>query len=117
MIFGGTLKGICDALPALRLRVTVLYLNPIFEAQSNYRYDTGDYLKVDPILGQNASIEELFEEASSRNTRHSRYRDEPYRRGQSLFYRFDATMRPSVSRVVVLLILHTSRGTGFCRLK
>ena len=63
--FGGTLKGIYDALPGLASSgVTVLYLNPIFEAQSNHRYDTGDYLKVDPILGQNASIEELFEEAS-----------------------------------------------------
>ena len=63
--FGGTLKGICDALPGLASSgVTVLYLNPIFEAQSNHRYDTGDYLKVDPILGQNASIDELFEEAS-----------------------------------------------------
>lgn len=63
--FGGTLKGICEALPGLASSgVTVLYLNPIYEAQSNHRYDTGDYLKVDPVLGKNASIETLFDEAS-----------------------------------------------------
>ena len=62
--FGGTLKGIRDALPGLASSgVTVLYLNPIYEAQSNHRYDTGDYLKVDPILGQNESLIALFEEA------------------------------------------------------
>ena len=31
--------------------VTAIYLNPIFEAQSNHRYDTGDYLRIDPMLG------------------------------------------------------------------
>ncbi|NLZ66759.1 MAG: glycoside hydrolase family 13 protein [Clostridiaceae bacterium] len=68
--FGGTLKGIRDALPGLASSgVTVLYLNPIYEAQSNHRYDTGDYLKVDPILGQNESLIALFEEASRHGIR------------------------------------------------
>ena len=26
-------------------------MNPIFEARSSHRYDTADYLNVDPILG------------------------------------------------------------------
>ena len=40
--FGGTLEGIREKLPYLELLgVEVLYLNPIFEARSNHRYDTG----------------------------------------------------------------------------
>ena len=31
--------------------MTVLYLNPIFAAPSNHRYDTSDYFYVDPDLG------------------------------------------------------------------
>ena len=41
--YGGTLSGIREKLPYLKdLGVTALYLNPIFEAASNHRYDTGD---------------------------------------------------------------------------
>lgn len=50
--YGGTLKGIADRLPYLKgLGVSYIYLNPIVEARSNHRYDTGNYEKVDPILG------------------------------------------------------------------
>lgn len=50
--YGGNLRGIIAKLPYLkRLGVTALYLNPIFEAFSNHRYDTNDYLKIDPMLG------------------------------------------------------------------
>ena len=58
--YGGTLRGIADRLPYLqKLGVTVLYLNPIFESASNHRYDTGDYRKVDPILGTNTDFKKL----------------------------------------------------------
>ncbi|MBE3574308.1 MAG: alpha amylase N-terminal ig-like domain-containing protein [Firmicutes bacterium] len=50
--FGGDLKGLTDRLPYLaQLGVTALYLNPIFAAQSSHRYDTVDYMKIDPMLG------------------------------------------------------------------
>ncbi len=50
--YGGDLKGIEQKLPYLcELGVTCIYLNPIFEAHSNHRYDTADYLKIDPLLG------------------------------------------------------------------
>ena len=50
--YGGSLKGIEEDLPRLaELGITAIYLNPIFEAASNHRYDTADYLKIDPILG------------------------------------------------------------------
>ena len=58
--WGGTLKGIEEKLPYLRsLGVTALYLNPIFEAQSNHRYDTGDYTKIDPLLGTEEDFRSL----------------------------------------------------------
>lgn len=50
--WGGTLRGIEEKLPYLAsLGVTILYLNPIFEASSNHRYDTADYTRIDPLLG------------------------------------------------------------------
>ncbi|MEG2597549.1 MAG: alpha-amylase family glycosyl hydrolase, partial [Oscillospiraceae bacterium] len=45
------------------LGVTMLYLNPIFEAAANHRYNTGDYLHVDPYLGTDADFEELCQKA------------------------------------------------------
>lgn len=50
--FGGDLRGISDKLPYLRsLGVKAIYLNPIFEASSNHKYDTGDYKRIDPMFG------------------------------------------------------------------
>ena len=50
--FGGDLAGIREKLPYLQsLGVSCIYLNPIFEAASNHRYDTGDYEAIDPLLG------------------------------------------------------------------
>jgi len=50
--FGGNIEGIIIKLPYLHsLGVTVIYLSPIFEAHSNHKYDTGDYLKIDPLFG------------------------------------------------------------------
>ncbi len=62
--FGGTLRGIAQKLEMLKeMGVTVLYLNPIFRAQSNHRYDTGSYEEIDPILGDDAAFEVLIKEA------------------------------------------------------
>ena len=58
--FGGDLRGIREKLPYLKsLGVTCLYLNPIFEAHSNHRYDTADYTKIDPLLGTEEDFQEL----------------------------------------------------------
>ncbi|MBY5945899.1 maltodextrin glucosidase [Photobacterium rosenbergii] len=52
--YGGDLKGIEDKLDYLQsLGVTALYLNPIFQAPSNHKYDTTDYTRIDPHLGTN----------------------------------------------------------------
>ena len=62
--YGGTLEGIREKLDYLEsLGVTCLYLNPIFEAASNHRYDTGDYLMVDPVLGDEESFTKLCSDA------------------------------------------------------
>ncbi|MDO4743808.1 MAG: glycoside hydrolase family 13 protein [Clostridia bacterium] len=62
--YGGNLKGIVAKLDYLKeLGISVIYLNPIFEAFSNHRYDTGDYSKIDPILGSEGDFKELCEKA------------------------------------------------------
>ncbi|MEL7655696.1 MAG: alpha-amylase family glycosyl hydrolase, partial [Bacillota bacterium] len=68
--FGGNLQGIIDKLSYLEdLGVTVIYLNPIFEAFSNHRYDTADYKKIDPMLGTEEDFRELCSAAKSRGIR------------------------------------------------
>ena len=58
--YGGDLDGIREKLPYLAsLGVTCLYLNPIFEAHSNHRYDTADYSRIDPLLGDEAAFRAL----------------------------------------------------------
>lgn len=62
--YGGTLKGIEEKLSYLKsLGVTCIYLNPIFEARSNHRYDVGDYMKIDSFLGDEKSFKSLVNEA------------------------------------------------------
>ncbi len=62
--YGGDLKGIEEKLPYLKeLGVNCIYLNPIFEAHSNHRYNTADYLKVDSLLGDENNLEALCEKA------------------------------------------------------
>lgn len=65
--FGGSLKGITEHLDYIKsLGINIIYLNPIFEARSSHRYDTADYLQVDPILGGNEAFDELQKEAKAR---------------------------------------------------
>ena len=62
--FGGDLAGIRGKLPYLReLGVETLYLCPIFEASSNHRYNTGDYRRIDPMLGTEEDFRALCQEA------------------------------------------------------
>lgn len=64
--YGGNLKGICNELEYLKaLGVGVIYLNPIFKAYSNHRYDTCDYKKPDPMLGTKEDFISLCDKAHS----------------------------------------------------
>ena len=63
--FGGDLTGIIQKLPYLHsLHIKTIYLNPIFKAASNHRYDTGDYKSVDPMLGDEGIFSALCSEAA-----------------------------------------------------
>lgn len=68
--FGGDLRGVLDYLPYLEnLGVTALYLTPIFEARSNHKYDTSDYLTIDPSFGSIQLFRQFVDEAHSRGIR------------------------------------------------
>ncbi|HKK95649.1 MAG TPA: glycoside hydrolase family 13 protein [Anaerovoracaceae bacterium] len=58
--FGGNLKGIIDKLDYLKnMGVSIIYLNPIFKALSNHKYDTWDYMEIDPSFGDESEFIEL----------------------------------------------------------
>ncbi|MBS4026836.1 MAG: bifunctional glycogen debranching protein GlgX/4-alpha-glucanotransferase [Clostridia bacterium] len=64
--FGGNLLGVLKKLPYLKeLGIGVIYLNPIFEAPSNHKYDTGDYLKIDQMFGDNEIFASLCQVAEA----------------------------------------------------
>lgn len=65
--FGGDLKGIEEKLPYLAdLGVSCIYINPIFEAHSNHRYDTADYEKIDCLLGDEKDLKSLCKTAKEK---------------------------------------------------
>ena len=68
--FGGSLAGITSRLDYLQsLSVTTLYLCPIFLSASNHRYNTADYLQIDPMLGTEEDFRTLCQEAEKRGIR------------------------------------------------
>lgn len=63
----GDLQGIIEKLDYLQsLGVSIIYLNPIFEAHSNHRYNTADYMKIDPLLGTENDLKELCKKADAK---------------------------------------------------
>ncbi|MBW3599323.1 MAG: glycoside hydrolase family 13 protein [Planctomycetes bacterium] len=67
---GGDLLGVAERLDYLAdLGVNAIYLTPIFQSACNHRYHTHDYKQVDPLLGGNAALRELIEQAHAREMR------------------------------------------------
>lgn len=67
---GGNLRGIREKLDYIAgFGVNVLYLNPIFLAASNHRYDTADYTRLDPMLGTEEDFSALCRAAHTRGIR------------------------------------------------
>jgi glycosidase len=67
---GGDLQGIIQHFDyILDLGVNALYLNPIFYATSNHRYNTSDYYRIDPKLGQMSDFRALLDLAHRHNVR------------------------------------------------
>lgn len=68
--FGGNLTGIRKKLSYLKeLGITGIYLNPIMEAESNHKYDTRDYYKIDPHFGDEKEFALLVKEAHQHGIR------------------------------------------------
>ncbi|MGA0586351.1 alpha amylase N-terminal ig-like domain-containing protein [Dyella sp. KRB-257] len=61
VFFGGDLAGIDQKLGYIKNTVgaNILYLNPIFLSPSNHKYDTEDYMTVDPAFGSNSTLQTL----------------------------------------------------------
>lgn len=71
IFYGGDLPGIQQRLDYIAgLGVNALYLNPVFTAYSNHKYDVIDYEQVDPHLGGNAALIALREALSQRGMRY-----------------------------------------------
>jgi glycosidase len=68
--FGGDLQGVTQKLDYLKgLGVDAIWLTPIFKARSNHRYDTDDYMQVDPSLGGDAALAALRAAAQAHGIR------------------------------------------------
>lgn len=68
--YGGDLKGIQDKLDYIKgMGFDTIYLNPIFKARSNHRYDTDDFLGIAPELGGDAAFQALAAAANARGMR------------------------------------------------
>ncbi|WP_122645633.1 glycoside hydrolase family 13 protein [Enterococcus mediterraneensis] len=65
--FGGDLQGVIDHLDHLvDLGINGIYFCPIFKAHSNHKYDTIDYLEIDPAFGDKELFKQLVEECHKR---------------------------------------------------
>jgi glycosidase len=70
IFYGGDLLGIQNELDYIQgLGFDTLYLNPIFYGSSNHRYDTDDFLNIDPALGGNAAWNSLVAAMNQRGMR------------------------------------------------
>lgn len=68
--FGGNLNGIRERLSYLaELGITGIYLNPIMQAESNHKYDTTDYTRIDPNFGTEEEFAALVTEAHEKGIR------------------------------------------------
>lgn len=77
VFFGGDLTGIEQKLGSYlqqTLGINSLYLNPIFQSPTNHKYDTQDYMKVDPHLGTNTDLQNLIADAHSSSNFSGDYR-------------------------------------------
>lgn len=66
--YGGDLRGVIQKIDDgyfANLGVTVLYLNPIFRSPSNHKYDSADFLTIDPDFGTLAIFQELTAKAEA----------------------------------------------------
>ncbi len=60
--FGGDFEGIINKIDHLvELGITGIYFTPIFKASTNHKYDTIDYMEIDPQFGDKETLKKLVE--------------------------------------------------------
>ncbi|MEK3855537.1 alpha-glycosidase [Cytobacillus sp. FSL H8-0458] len=65
--FGGDFEGVIEHLDYLQeLGITGIYFTPVFKAFSNHKYDTIDYLEIDPQFGSKDTLKRLVKECHDR---------------------------------------------------
>ncbi|WP_026908824.1 glycoside hydrolase family 13 protein [Paucisalibacillus globulus] len=68
--FGGDFQGVIDHLDHLvELGISGIYFTPIFKAHSNHKYDTIDYMEIDPQFGDKETFRRLVQECHKREIR------------------------------------------------
>ncbi|MFC0558848.1 glycoside hydrolase family 13 protein [Halalkalibacter alkalisediminis] len=68
--FGGDFQGVIDHLDYLeQLGINGLYFTPIFKAHSNHKYDTIDYMEIDPQFGDKTTFKKLVKECHKKGIR------------------------------------------------
>lgn len=68
--YGGDIEGIRSNLDYLsELGITIIYLNPVFEAKSNHKYDAADFMRIDPHFGTNDEFKAFVDECHERGLR------------------------------------------------
>ncbi|TCG11192.1 glycoside hydrolase family 13 protein [Mycoplasma marinum] len=86
-VLGGNIQGIIQKLDyILELGFKGLYINPIFKATSAHKYDTIDYMQIDPQFGTLEDFKELINKCHSRGMKimidgvfnHSGFEFEPW---------------------------------------
>jgi len=88
---GGDLLGVAEKLDYLQdLGITAIYFTPIFASTANHRYHTFDYYAVDPILGGNAALRQLLDQAHARDIRV--VLDGVFNHASRGFYQFNHTL-------------------------
>lgn len=71
VFYGGDLAGVAQKLDHIAaLGANAIYLNPVFHAFTNHRYDVADYARVDARLGGEAGLVALREALSRRGMRY-----------------------------------------------
>lgn len=66
----GDLRGVIEKLDYIKsLGVNIIYMNPIFDAVSCHKYDTGDYENIDKMYGTNSDFKELCQKAEEKGIR------------------------------------------------
>ena len=68
--YGGDIAGVRENLDYLvDLGITAIYFNPLFESQSNHKYDAVSYTRLDPHFGTNEEFAEFVDAAHERGIR------------------------------------------------